>query len=103
MHEDSVDQFYDLLIKANNKFDIYGISTYYDKEQTTIFTSDLEKRLAEMKNNKYYGRKFENPMDYYKKEFVNYRRYRKQIIKLLEDLLSWLKKPENKTISVLGI
>ena len=103
MHKDGVDQFYDLLRKANNDFDIYGISTHYNKEQTAELFSDLEKRLKDMKENKHYGYKFENPLDYYKEDFVNYRRYRKQIIKLFEELLAWLKKPENEEISVLGI
>ncbi|MCL2128754.1 MAG: hypothetical protein FWH35_00175 [Treponema sp.] len=101
--QNGVDQFYDLLKKANNNFDIYGISTYYNKEQTAVFLSDLEKRLEKMKENKIYGYKFENPLDYYRIEFVNYRRYRKQIIKMLEDVLTWLKKPENNEISIQGI
>ena len=113
MHENAVDKFHDLLRMVNKEFDMYGISTYYNKEQTAVFLCELEKRLYEMKTNKnflfnpfrdFYKKRYgEEYKYYYNRHNVDFRRYRKQIIKVFEELIVWIKNLEEKELSVLGI
>ena len=52
LHENAVRKFYDLLIKVNKKFDIYGISTVYNGKQVNILINELSGRLYKMKNDR---------------------------------------------------
>jgi len=103
VHEDAIYQFYDILKKVNNDFDIYGIYTYYDNDQVNKLIDELGKRVEEMRTNQHFGFIFEDKMNYYKRKNIHYRRYKNQIIEMLITLIEWLQNLEKKELSVMGI
>ena len=100
----AIDKFYDLLRKINDKFDVYGTSTVFNNNQVNNLINELSDRLYKMQNERnfhYIDRK--GNYDYYSQNNVEFRRYKRQIIKLLTDLIEWLKKYKEKTITIYGI
>jgi hypothetical protein len=105
--EESVTKFIDILDNVNSDFDYYGITTEYSKDQIALLIELLTERIYEMQNNKNYmfhhGRKIINYNDYYLKNNIEFRKYKKQIIKMLVDFVDWLKNIEDDRINILGV
>jgi hypothetical protein len=102
--EDSATKFIDILQKANPEFDYYGIETVYNKEQIADLSKGLTERLCEMKNNKNFCFVKKNVnLDYYAQDNVDFRRYKKQIIKMFMDLIQWLNDIKEDKMTILGV
>ena len=104
LNDNAAMKFTDLLRRVNKQFDIYGLSTEYNKNQINNLIIELSERLNKMKNERnFHFMDWKGNYDYYNHNNIEFRRYKKQIIKLFTDLIEWLKKQEGKTISILGI
>ena len=104
LYDNAINKFYDLLIKINDKFDIYCISIEYNEEQVNNLINELSERLHKMKNERnFHFMDWKGNYDYYNHNNVEFRRYKKQIIILFADLIKWLKKCNGKTITIFGI
>jgi hypothetical protein len=102
--EDSAFKFLDILRRANAEFDYYGTDMVYNKEQIAILITGLTERLSEMKNNKNFCFVKKNTnLDYYSKDNVDFRRYKKQILKMFMDLIQWLDNVQEDKITILGV
>jgi hypothetical protein len=104
---ESINMIYDLLLKANPNFDYYGISTEYSKEQINDLVTLLKTRVDEMKHNENFMFHPKNKImeynDFYFRDNIDYRRYKKHIIKMLEGLITWLEAVADDKINIIGV
>jgi hypothetical protein len=107
MPEESVNKIYDLLLKVNPDFDYYGISTEYSKEQIKELVSLLVNRTEEMKNNANFmfhpTKKSMRYKDFYHRDNIDYRKYKNHIIKMLQELITWLNTVKEEKINIIGV
>jgi hypothetical protein len=105
--EDSAYKLTDILKEVNADFDYYGISTEYSKEQISQLIELLSKRAEEMQNNEnfmFHPRwKDMDYNDYYAHNNIEFRKYKKQIIKMFLDFINWLKNVEEDRINIIGV
>jgi hypothetical protein len=93
----------DILLKTNNDYDHY-LFTNYNSIQMKMLENELSKRLTEIKDNidykltgKYFNEEYYNELNEYMKK------YRIEIIKMLEELIIWIKSIKEPEMMVLGL
>jgi hypothetical protein len=102
--EDGVLNFLDVLKESNDKFDYYGVTTEYNREQIQNLIEGLETRLSEMRNDpSFHFTINDDNFDYYHEKNVHYRRYKRQIWRMLADLIAWLQNIKEDKINILGV
>jgi hypothetical protein len=99
--EESILVFEDLLYKINKMYDHYSI-TYYNEHELNLLKKEIVTRLNEIKENKIIAGKHYSKI-YYTELNVGINKSKDEIIKMLEDLIDWLKSNEKKELTILGI
>jgi hypothetical protein len=105
--EESVNKIDDLLLQVNPDFDYYGISTEYSKEQIKDLVVLLANRVEEMKRNESFMFHPKNKRmeynDFYYRDNIDYRRYKKYILKMIQELVNWLNTVKEEKINIIGV
>ncbi|MDR3056654.1 MAG: hypothetical protein LBU84_00760, partial [Prevotella sp.] len=100
MYESSVVFIEDLLEKNHNEFDHWGV-TYYNTEQLDMLEYELSKRLIEIRENKEISIKYINEI-YCRSLNKKIKIFRNDILKMFDELISWIKLNKENGITVLG-
>jgi hypothetical protein len=98
--EKSVFIFEDLLEESNKQYDHYSFG-FYDPDKINVLENKLLVRLMEIKDGKNVNIKYSKIFNEMLKENID--KNRDMILKMLDDLISWLRSNKEQGISVLGL
>lgn len=102
--EESLDFIEKLLINVNPEYDHFSF-TEFSSEQVEKLINELKGAIKHIENNKYVVESIYFSDDYNAKLNEDLKNYRDDILKLIEELIIWMKETlkNNDRISILGI